>query len=103
MIDFILLSLAVWRLSSLLAREEGPFDIFIKICLRLGVVINEYGTEVATGNISKGVLCIWCNSVWFSAVLSIPVSRNIFVYVVNTLALSTMAIIIDKVVTYGND
>lgn len=103
MVDLLLLSLAVWRLSSLFAREDGPYDIFIKIRLKAGVSIDEFGEEYSTNMLSKGLLCIWCNSLWFSSIVSLFASRNVIGYIFNTLALSALAIIIDKVVTNGNN
>lgn len=55
--SIILAILASWRLASLLAEEEGPGEIFVRI--RLGV----------TGKIlgAKGASCVWCLSVYTGA------------------------------------
>ena len=93
---FVVLALAVWRLSSLLAREEGPFCIFDKIRLRLGVRYDQNSEAYGTNNISKGLICVWCNSIWVGFVASFIVSNTIEDVIINTLALSAAAIIIEE-------
>ena len=60
------MALAVWRISSLLAHESGPFEIFDKLRNRLGVCYNERSEPYGTNTLARGILCIWCNSVWVS-------------------------------------
>ena len=93
--SFVVLALAVWRLSSLLAREGGLFDIFTKLRYFVGVRFNEKSEPVATNSISEGVLCIWCNSIWIGLFASLLISDNITDIVVNTLALSAVTILIE--------
>lgn len=63
----LILALATWRLSSLLACEEGPADILAKLRLRLGVKFDKESKPYGTNSLSKGVLCPWCSSIWFGA------------------------------------
>jgi hypothetical protein len=86
--------MAVWRLSSLVAKEDGPFDIFLRFR-------KWAGTE---SSFSRGLVCIWCNSVWFSAVIALPGAiSGLFVwwlYPVVVLALSTGAIIVEQFIVW---
>jgi hypothetical protein len=94
MIEFMLFSLAVWRISSLVARETGPFDIFEKF------------RKLFRGkSLYPGVICVWCNSVWFAIpaafLLRIPVGDNAIVAVIiKILAISATCIVIDEFIAY---
>lgn len=99
--QFFLVSLAIWRASSLLAREDGPFDILLRIRMLFGVKFDKTSEEFGTNWFSKGIICVWCNSIWFSVLGSFIISGSIGWYFINLLALSAMAIIIDAVVTKG--
>lgn len=54
--QFLLAILAAWRLTHLLAREDGPFDLLLRIRLRLGQTI-----------LGKLMDCFYCLSLWVSA------------------------------------
>lgn len=91
--------MAVWRLSSLLANEDGPFDIFARPRNLLGVKYDKNNETYGTNWISKGIICIWCNSVWVAAFVALSLSDDFVIWLINTLALSTIAIIIDSKLT----
>lgn len=58
MVVLILAILATWRISSMLAEEEGPG--FPGLYVR-------YRTFVSRGRphwVRKGVSCVWCTSFW---------------------------------------
>lgn len=57
---FILLSLAVWRLTHLLGKEDGPFDIVFLLRKRAG-----------TGFFGKLLDCFYCLSLWIALPLGI--------------------------------
>ena len=69
--DFIILGLATWRLSSLFVQEEGPLFIFVKFRHFVGIRWNEVGEEYAENFVGKLFLCVWCLSVWMAFALSI--------------------------------
>ena len=95
MIAFVLLVLATWRLSSLIAFESGPFDVFGRIRHIVGVRYDEYSQPTIFKNtFARGIVCFWCVSVWwgFPAAFLSPYSTNIFWFVVNWLAISGLAI-----------
>jgi hypothetical protein len=102
-VDFLILGLAVWRLTSLLVEEQGPWYIFERLRYWLGVRYDEHSERYGMNVIAEGLTCIWCASVWvagFWAVLFlifptwvIPISLPF--------ALSSTAILIERLV--GND
>ena len=52
---FMIAALAVWRLSHLLAAEDGPRDVIVRVRRALG-----------TTNWGKLMDCFYCLSVWIS-------------------------------------
>ena len=85
LLHFIILSLATWRLSSLLVNEDGP-----------NKVLHSFREQVSDWT---GLLdCVWCCSVWTGLILVIayffyPV---ITFWVMLPFALSGAAIMADK-------
>jgi len=89
--DFIILSLAIWGIASLLVSESGPFDIFGRFRDFIGVEYNEQSQVIGKNEFAKAFTCIWCLSRWIAipfALMHYPHSPIIY-----TLALSTGAII----------
>jgi hypothetical protein len=101
-IQFLILALAVWRVSSLLAREEGPGRVFDHIRHLVGVRYEE-GEVIFLNHLAKGVSCIACSSVYFGAVASAFItlhnSSTVWHGVALALALSASAIILDEIAT----
>ncbi len=56
---FVVAVLAVWRVSHLLAHEDGPWDLVVRIRKRLG-----------SGFLGKLADCFYCLSVWVAAPLA---------------------------------
>lgn len=91
-----LYGLAVWRLASLLVREDGPADLFLRVRNVAGV--NRTG-EI-TG-LAAGLSCVWCTSVWVA--LGITLAHGVIVawswwLLLLPFALSTIAIMIDEAI-----
>lgn len=102
-LHFVILALATWRLASLFANEHGPLDLFGRIRRLAGAKCpneNEPGDCESTNWFTKGLLCEWCNSVWFGTLITIAyvIIGKTFVLIVTPLAFSTIAIIIKYVV-----
>jgi Protein of unknown function (DUF1360) len=55
LIDFILCTLAVWRLSFLFSQEDGPFDLVIK-----------FRKLFKQGYFGRLLDCFYCLSLWFA-------------------------------------
>lgn len=63
---FVLLSLATFRLTQLISKEDGPYNIFSNF--RFWLVKNsEKNKTIQT--ISDGVHCPYCLSVWLSFII----------------------------------
>ena len=95
--DVVILGLAVWRLSSLISRESGPFNMFTLLRFRAGVVYNKMSEEIPSSELSRGILCLWCVSIW----ISVPLGIVYFFFPIWTVfscipfAISALAILID--------
>ena len=93
-LNFILYSLAVWRLSSLFANEDGPFYIFKKlraICEQL----SENNFFCKLFGLYQGLQCEWCNSIWFAFPIAwLLFDVSLFNSFIIPLAASTVVIII---------
>ncbi|HEX9331185.1 MAG TPA: DUF1360 domain-containing protein [Anaerolineales bacterium] len=96
---FFYLSLAAWRLASLVANEDGPWLMFKRFRQRAEQWCKNYRFCRELG-LYELVTCEWCNSIWIGAGLTILylwIGETIL-YVALPLALSTVAIIIKYVV-----
>jgi hypothetical protein len=102
-VDVIVLGLAIWRLSSLISRESGPYNIFALLRFRTGVVYNKMSEEIPSSELSRGILCLWCVSIW----ISIPLCALYFFFPVWAIfmclpfAVSAVAILADGCVDRG--
>jgi hypothetical protein len=56
--------LATWRLTNLLHKEDGPFDVFGKLRDLAGVRYDEMSNPVSDNPVGKALTCFWCTSVW---------------------------------------
>jgi len=113
--DALVLVLATWRLSSLLADEDGPFKFLERIRTWMGVriTVDEHGNEervvpdaprgffhAIRKTIADGMLCRWCSSVWLGILLTaIYFIWSGIVWLAFPLALSTLAIMVDAAIT----
>ena len=62
---FVLAVLATWRISHLLAEEDGPFDVIVRLRARAG-----------DGQLGSLMDCFHCVSVWVAAPLCVCVARR---------------------------
>ena len=67
--DFLILALATFRISSLIADEDGPFGLFEWIRSKVGVKRDEKGESYGTNKFAVGLVCVWCNSIWIGIAL----------------------------------
>lgn len=100
--NLLIYGLAVWRISSLLVNEGGPRNIFWHIRSKLGHMhdpgMNYIGHK--EGFLSDIFACVWCMSLWVA--IAVSFCRFYFsaptFYVCLTLALSAVAIVVERVV-----
>jgi hypothetical protein len=101
--NLLILILAVWRISSLLVNEDGPFSVFGRLRHRLGVRYDEYSQPYGENEVAKALTCTWCTSVWVSFVLAALYAAAPTAVLVCSLpfALSAGAIVVDGVIHHG--
>ena len=96
---FLYLSLAAWRLASLVANEDGPGMMFKRFRQRAEQWCQQYRFCRELG-LYELVTCEWCNSIWIGVGLTalyLWIGETIF-YLALPFALSTVTIIIKYVV-----
>jgi hypothetical protein len=79
---FVLAIFAVWRVTHLLAREDGPWDVFLRLR--------------RTPVLGKAVACFYCLSVWVSVPFAFFLRGNAVETLVGWLALSGAAILLER-------
>jgi hypothetical protein len=63
-IRFVLTALAVWRVTHLLAQEDGPWDLIVRLRRSLG-----------QGSLGQLMDCFYCLSLWVAAPAAFLVCR----------------------------
>jgi hypothetical protein len=85
LIRFVLAVLATWRVTHLLANEDGPLDIIVQLRGRLG-----------HGLIGSLVDCFNCLSLWIAAPAAFLVSSRPLMWSISWLALSGGACLLER-------
>lgn len=80
--------LAVWRLTHLLAAEDGPADIVVRFRRLLG--------NSLAGRMMD---CFYCLSVWIAAPAAVFITRKPLEWFMNWLAISGAACLLERVTT----
>ena len=90
--DYLLIVLATWRVCLMFSSEEGAWSIFERLRARAGVVINaSNGQAVGKTTLARGLLCVWCLSVW---VVPAMWAIQAFVPIVNLWLAFSMGVVI---------
>lgn len=84
-LSFTLAILATWRVTHLLAEEDGPFDSVLKLRAKLG-----------TSTAGKLMDCFQCLSLWIAAPFVILVTHSIGMSVPVWLAISGAACLFER-------
>lgn len=79
-------ALAVWRVTHLLAEEDGPADAVVRLRARLG-----------TSQLGRLMDCFACTSVWVAAPVSLAVAGRPRDVPVTWMALSGAACLLERV------
>jgi hypothetical protein len=82
--------LATWRVAHLIAREDGPFDLIVRLRVRAGA-----------GVVGRLMDCPYCLSLWIAAPLASFVGRTPVTWVVAWLAISGGASLLERAVDRG--
>jgi hypothetical protein len=83
---FVLAVLATWRITHLLANEDGPWDLMVRVRVRLG--------NRVWGRLMD---CFQCLSLWLAAPLALFVSRRPVDFLFTWLALSGAACLLERI------
>jgi len=85
---FSLSALAVWRMTHLLAEEDGPWDLLAKLRAALG-----------NGVLGQLMDCFYCLSLWIALPLAVLTSNGWLGIAVHWMALSGAACLLEKATT----
>lgn len=99
----LIAALATYRLSLLISKEEGPFDMFGRLRSALGVRFDEYSKPYPTNTLSAAVLCPYCLSAWIAGAIALFIATGMltghlvaFSFVLLPLALSGASVFLFK-------
>lgn len=84
--------LAVWRISSLLVREDGPYDLLARLRDTVGVRFDDASRPYGANVVAAALTCVWCTSVWAGLLVALAQRRGL----VDALAYSAGAIVIER-------
>jgi uncharacterized protein DUF1360 len=79
----VIAALATWRVTHLLAKEDGPFDAVARL-------------RSALGKAGRVLDCFYCVSLWVSAPIALLVTDSVSAWVLAWLALSGAACLLDR-------
>lgn len=85
MVNVALAILATWRVTHLLAEEDGPFDSMLKLRARLG-----------TSQAGRLMDCFQCLSLWIAVPFTFVVTRSTWMWIPAWLALSGAACLLER-------
>jgi Protein of unknown function (DUF1360) len=82
---FVVAALAAWRLTHLIAKEDGPADVIVRVRARLG-----------DGIAGQLLDCFYCLSLWVAAPMALMVCRDPLEWLVTWIALSGAACLFER-------
>lgn len=82
---FIIISMAVWRLTHLFSKEDGPFDIIFEIKKKAGI-----------GFFGKMLDCFYCLSIWIALPFGIWLGQTWLEKILFWLAISGAACLLEQ-------
>jgi hypothetical protein len=82
---FVLVALAVWRVTHLLAEEDGPGDVVVRLRKRLGDSIA-----------GRAMDCFFCLSLWIAAPFAVLLAGDVLTWGLAWLALSGAACLLQR-------
>ncbi|HEY6770034.1 MAG TPA: DUF1360 domain-containing protein [Candidatus Sulfotelmatobacter sp.] len=82
---FVLAVLVTWRITHLLAHEDGPANIIARIRSRLG-----------DGLLGSLMDCFNCLSLWIAALTALSISHQGMTWVISWLAISGAACLLER-------
>jgi hypothetical protein len=86
-VAFLLSTLATWRLAHLVAREDGPFDVVVRLRVKAG-----------DGVVGRLMDCPYCLSLWLAAPWAFWVGHAAIERLAAWLAISGGACLLERTV-----
>ncbi len=97
--NIVIIVLAIWRVTRLVGdpREAGPYNLLDKMRTKVGIVYNEFSVLEGENEFARGLVCVYCLSVWLGILAAIAylAAPAICVAIAMPFALSAGAIIIE--------
>lgn len=90
--SFIVAALAVWRLTHLLGKEDGPFDIIFLMRKKAGA-----------GFFGNLLDCFYCLSIWMAIPFAFYIGHNWLEKIITWLALSGAACLLEQATNKKED
>ena len=87
---FVLGALATWRVAHLIAEEDGPADVVVRLRSRAG-----------DGVLGAAMDCLYCLSVWVAAPLAVTVAPRRRDVALTWLALAGAACLLERATATG--
>jgi len=87
-LNLVLSMLAAWRLTHLVSKEDGPFDLVYKLRKKLG-----------NGFFGKLMDCFYCSSVWIAVPFGIWLGNSWPEKILGWLAVSGAACLLEQATT----
>lgn len=84
---FVLSVFAAWRITHLISKEDGPFDLIYRIRKHIG-----------QGFFAKLLDCFYCLSIWVAIPFGIWIGTTVVEKIVCIIAVSGAACIIQKII-----
>jgi hypothetical protein len=84
-LDFLIGAFATWRVSALLVREDGPFDLIARL-----------RKAIANTMPGRALECFYCTSLWVAAPVAFWLAGATWRWVVVWLALSGAASLLER-------
>lgn len=81
----IIAVLATWRLAHLIAAEDGPFDLIVRLRSRVG-----------DGFVGKLMDCPYCLSIWIAIPFALMLAKTFVAWVAAWLAISGGASLLER-------
>ena len=98
--SLLLIALATWRISSLLVRESGPWDLFSRLREWAKIEYDDMGNVMNGGRLGA-LACLECMSIWVGSlffILFLLVGEGWTVIVALPFVFSMVAIIYDALI-----
>jgi hypothetical protein len=83
---FVIAILATWRITHLLAKEDGPMDIIVRLRTRVG-----------DGLLGQLMDCFKCLSLWVAAPMALFISQGPLEWMLGWLAISGAACLLERI------